>query len=217
MPVVTIRGQFGSGAAEVGRQIADRFHVDYVDREIIAEVAARLHRQEQEVVAKEMPPGSLLGRIVEGLGRTDGVGDEGAYLPLREIPLDDARYFGALKSVVKELARSQSLVILGRGSQFILQDYPGTLHVLLVAPIEIRVKRVMQDLKLKEEAAKQEIANFDKSSREFIKRYFQTEWEDPANYDLVINTGHLSYQAAASIVFDTLSYKNAKDGQCAID
>ena len=218
MSVVTIRGQCGSGPAEVGRQIAERLHVDYVDREIIAEVAARLHRQEQEVVAKEMPPGSLLGRIVEALERIGGAGYEGAYLPLWQMPLDDARYFEALKSVIRELARSESLVILGRGSQFILKDHPATLHVLLVAPIEVRVKRVMQDLKLKEEAAKQEIASFDKSSREFIKRYFQAEWEDPVNYNLVVNTGHLGYQTAASIVFNALSYKNeAKDGQATID
>ena len=208
MPVITIRGQCGSGAAEVGREIADKLHVDYVDREVIAEVAARLHRQEQEVVAKEMPPGSFLGRIVEALGRVGGGGYEGAYLPLWEIPLDDARYFEALESVVKKLARSQSLVILGRGSQFILKDYPGTLHVLLVAPIEVRVKCVMQNFKLKEEAAKQEIVNFDRSSREFIKRYFHAEWEDPVNYDLVVNTEHLSYQTAASIVLSTLSYKD---------
>ena len=93
-----------------------------------------------------------------------------------------------------------------------MKDYPGTLHVLLVAPIEIRVKRVMQDLKLKEEVAKQEIASFDKSSRNCIKRYFQAGWEDPVNYNLVINTGHLSYQAAASIVFETLSYKKEGKG-----
>ena len=70
MSVITIRGQLGSGAPEVGRQIADRLHADYVDREIIAEVAARLRRQEQEVIAKEMPPSSLLGRIAEALGRS---------------------------------------------------------------------------------------------------------------------------------------------------
>ena len=56
MSVVTIRGQLGSGAPEIGRQIADRLHADYVDREIIAKVAARLRRQEQEVIEKEMPP-----------------------------------------------------------------------------------------------------------------------------------------------------------------
>jgi len=216
MSIVTIRGQLGSGAPEVGRQIADKLHVDYVDRKLIAEVATRLQRDEQEVIAKEMPTTSLLWRIAEALGHNSAYGDEafaGAYLPISEMPLSDSRYFEALKSVVKELARSQPLVILGRGSQFILKDYPDTLHVLMVAPIEVRVRRVMQDLKLKEEAAKQEIVSFDKSSREFVKRYFQVGWEDPVNYDLVINTGHLSYQAAASIVIETLSYKKeAKDG-----
>jgi len=215
MSIVTIRGQLGSGAPEVGRKVADKLHADYVDRELIAEVAMRLQREEQEVIAKEMPPTSLLGRIAEALGHGGTFGGEayaGAYLPISEMPLSDTRYFEALKSVIKQLARSQPLVILGRGSQFILKDYPETLHVLMVAPIEVRVRRVMQELKLKEEAAKHEIASFDKSSREFVKRYFQAGWEDPVNYDLVINTGHLSYEATASIILEILSYKKeAKD------
>ncbi|MDH4265236.1 MAG: cytidylate kinase-like family protein [Deltaproteobacteria bacterium] len=210
MSIVTIRGQLGSGAHEIGRQIADRLHTDYVDREIIAEVAARLQRQEQEVLAKEMPPSSLLGRIAEALEHSSSleVGFEGAYLPAWQIPLNDSRYLQALESVVRDLARSQSLVIRGRGSHFILKDYPRTLHVLVVAPLEVREKRVMQNLKLDQEAAKQEIARLDSSSRKFIKRYFKAELEDPGCYDLVINTEHLSFQAAASIVVDALSFKD---------
>ena len=137
-----------------------------------------------------------------------GVGFEGAYLPIWQIPLDNTRYLEALESVVREVARSQSLVILGRGSQFILRDYPGVLHVLVVAPIEVRVKRVMQDLKLDQETAKLEIARLDNSLREFIKRYFKAEVEDAVYYDLVINTERFSFQAAASIVADALSLKD---------
>jgi cytidylate kinase len=211
MSVVTIRGQLGSGAPEVGRQVADRLHADYVDREIIAEVAARLHRQEQDVIAKEMPLSSLLGRIAEALGRS-GECFEGAYLPTWEIRLDDTCYLAALESVVKELARSQSLVIRGRGSQFILKDYPGALHVLVVAPIEVRVKRIMQNLKLDQETAKREIARFDNSRREFIKRYFHAELEDPAYYDLVIDTERLSFEAATSIVVNALSFRDRTIG-----
>jgi cytidylate kinase len=209
MSIVTIRGQLGSGAPEVGRLVADRLHTDYVDREIIAEVAARLHRQEQEVIAKEMPPSSLLGRIAEALEHSYAFGDgmAGAYLPMGQIPLDDARYLQALESVVRELARSQSLVILGRGSHILLKDHPETLHVLVVAPLEVRVKRVMQDFKLDLEAAKLEIARFDSSLRQFIKRYFKADMEDPVCYDLVINTGRLSFEAAASTVVDTLSLR----------
>jgi len=211
MSVVTIRGQLGSGAPEVGRQIADKLHADYVDREIIAEVAARLQRQEQEVIEKEMPPTSLLGRIAESLRHNNAFGDGlmGAYVPIFQIPLGDTRYLQALELVIKELARSQPLVIRGRGSQFILKDYPGSFHVLLVASLEVRVKRVMHDLKLDEEAAKQEIESYDKSRQEFIKRYFQAELEDPGNYDLVINTERLSFEAAASIIVDAVSFRSS--------
>ncbi len=210
MSLVTIRDQLGGGAPEIGRQVADLLHADYVDREIIAQVAAQLHRQEQDVIAKEMPPSNLLGRIAEALERSApfGVGFEGAYLPAWQIPLDDTRYLKALESVVKDLARSQSLVIHGRGSQFILRDYPGVFHVQVVAPLEVRIKRIMQDLKLDQEAAKREIARVDNSNRQFVRRYFRTEVEDPINYDLVINTKSLSFQAAASILIDALSFKD---------
>ncbi len=210
MSLVTIRGQLGSGASEAGRQIADRLQANYVDREIIAEVAARLHREEREVIAKEMPPTSLLGRIAEALERSFVYGDgmAGAYLPVGEIPLDNTRYLQALESVVRELVRSQPLVILGRGSQFILKGYPGVLHVLAVAPLEVRVERVMRDRRLDQEAAKLEILRYDNSLREFFKRYFKAEPEDPVHYDLVINTGCFSFQAAASIVVDALSFKD---------
>ncbi len=174
MSVVTIRGQMGSGAPEIGRRVADMLHADYIDREIIAQVAARLQRQEEEVTAKEMPPSSLIGRVTEALGRSYAFDDgmAGAYLPAWRIPPDDSRYFKALESVVKELARNPSLVIRGRGSHLFLKDHPGALHILLIALKEVRVKRVMEDLGLDREAAKREVARFDGSSREFIKRYF---------------------------------------------
>jgi cytidylate kinase len=210
MSLITIRGQLGSGASEVGRQIADRLQVDYIDRQIISEVAARLHREERELIAKEMPLTGFLGRIAEALGTSNAFGDgvAGTYLPVWEIPLDDSRYLQALESVVRELARSHSLVILGRGSQFILKGYPGALHVLAVAPLEVRTKRVMKDLNVDQEAAKLEILHYDNSLREFFKKYFKVEPEEPVHYDLVINTGRFSFQAAASIVADALSFKN---------
>jgi cytidylate kinase len=210
MSVVTIRGRLGSGAPEVGKQVAEKLQADYVDREIIARVALRLQREEQEVIAKEILPGSLLDRIAEALGHSYGFdeGFDGAYLPFSKMPLDDARYLQALTSVVRDLARSQRLVILGRGGQFILKDFVGALHVSIVASPELRVKRVMTYFNLDRQAAEQKVARSDNSTREFMKRYFRSGPEDPEHYDLVINTEHLSFQAAASIVVDALSLKN---------
>ena len=209
MPVVTIRGKLGSGAPEIGRQVAETLHIDYIDREIIAEVAARLNLEEQEVLAKEMPPTSLQDRIAEALahGYTIGNSIQGVYLPIWQIPLDNNRYLDALTNFITELAKGHSAVIYGRGSQFILKNHPQALHVSVVAPLKIRLKRVMQERNLTEDAAKQEIGRFDGSAREFMKRFFGAEMEDPTCYDLVINTEQYSFQAAVSIIIDALRIK----------
>ncbi len=212
MPVVTIRGQMGSGAPEIGRLVADRLQIEYVDREIIEQVAKRLVWTKQGVEAKEMPPGSLVGKIARafshyGAAGGDPSGFHSVYSPAWEIPLDDTRYLAGLNSVIRELAETNSIVIRGRGSQFILKDHPGAVHVLTVAPLDTRVKRIMENLNLNEEAAKKEIARFDSSRREFTKRYFHTELEEPMNYDIVINTYELNYLDATAIITRILQTK----------
>jgi cytidylate kinase len=208
MSVITIRGHMGSGAPEIGKLVANGIHADYVDREIIAEVAERLKWSKQGVEEKEKPAGTLGGRILEALEISGAY--QGAVLPTWEIPLDDTRYLAGLMSVIKELARSQSIVIRGRGSQFILKDYPGAFHVLVVAPLETRLERVMNDMAIDEEHARKDVERFDNSRREFTKRYFNAELEEPLHYDLVINTSHLTFEDAASIVVNATPFKERR-------
>jgi len=200
MSVVTIRGRLGSGAPEIGRLVADSLQADYVDREIIAKVAEKLHWPNQEVAAKEMPTDSLEGRIAEALGCSGLTLERAPYLPTWEIPSGDTLYVSGLKFVITELAKKQPIVIQGRGSRYILEEYPGCLHVLIVAPQELRVRRAMVKLQLDQEAAEKEISRIDNSRREFIRMYFGADQEDPLRYDLVINTENLGFEAAASIV-----------------
>lgn len=211
MPVITIRGQLGSGAPEIGKLIADKLQTDYVDREIIAEVAALTKDSEESIIAKETPGNSLLKLIRDSLEHSHAFGEgwQGAYLPITNVPLDDARYVDALKSIIMELATNESVVICGRGSQFILKNFPRAFHVLVVAPLELRVNYVMQKMNLqKRNDAKKEIASSDNSHREFIKRYFHAKLEDPEHYDMVINSGRLSNEAAAFIIIEAARMKN---------
>lgn len=208
MTVITIRGSLGSGAAEIGKRLAALIGGDYVDREIIAQVAEQLQRRPGEIVAKEEPPGTLVGRIVEALAFSNttavspGIG--AMYLPAWDIPLSDTRYLEAMTTVIKRLAFRKSIVIRGRGSQFILKGYPDAFHVLTVAPVDIRVKRVTEERRLDEEAARKEIARVDGSRRAFISKYFNAELEDPVNYHLVLNTEQLSFDGAARLVVDAM-------------
>ena len=214
MAIITIRGQMGSGAPEIGRLIANKLQFDYVDREIIAEIAERLRRPNYDVAAKEMPPGSMGGRIVEALSYNypsqslPDVAYTGAYLPTWEMPLDNIQYLAGLEFVIKKLASGSAIVVRGRGSQFILKDYPGTLHILVVAPLALRIKRIMESLAIKETEARKEIERSDSSHREFARRYFHAVLEDSINYDLVINTEHFSPDDAAGLIASALPFKD---------
>lgn len=212
MPIVTIRGQLGSGAPEIGKMVAAHLNIDYVDREIIADVATRLNYPEQKIESQEMPPATIFKRIKAAIEHsyppvpdTSTLNTTMLYLPPSAIPLDDDSYLTGLASVIKDLAAGNSIVIRGRGSQFILKDNPNAVHVLIIASLETRIKRVMKSMSLNEKSARKEITSFDGSRREFIKRYFKADLEDPMNYDLVINTNQLDYKAAASIIIKTLS------------
>ncbi len=209
MTIVTIRGLHGAGASEVGRRVAQLLRADYVDREIIEAVAERLKREPAEIVAKEEPPGTLLGRIVEALGKTppSGPGMQGAYLATWEIPLADASYITGLEAVIKDLAKGPSVVIRGRGSQFILKDHPSACHVLVVAPLALRLAAVRNDTGVNGDEAKAEIERVDRSRKEFTQRYFHANLEDPIHYDLVINRHRLSVDAAAEIVMKALEVR----------
>jgi cytidylate kinase len=151
------------------------------------------------------------GALSEDYGSSDG---EIFYMPTEmypwEIPIDDKLYVKTLKGVIIELAKSQTIVIRGRGSQFILKDFPGAFHVLVVAPLDLRVKRVMERMKLDEEKAKNQIKRSDSNHHEFIRRYFHADAENPLDYDMVINTERTSIEDASSVIVNAVNLRKNK-------
>ena len=209
MPVITIRGPRGSEAHAIGELVAQRLGIDYVDWKIIADVAKQLRTTGQAILEKEMPASTLLGRVAEAI-KSNYAFDNGyldMYQPLVELPLDDRNYLAGLQHVIQEMAKCQDIVIHGRGSQFILKDFPAAFHILTVAPLAMRIKRVREELECDEKHAIEEIKRHDKSLAVFIRRHFRAELSDPVHYDLVINTGHFTVEAAVSLIIQALQLK----------
>jgi cytidylate kinase len=210
MPVITIRGQTGSGAPDIGHQVAHMIGGDYVDRQVIAEVAELLKMPAEQIEEKEKTEPDVFRRIMEPLRRVlSGSGKiESAYTRTWVEPLNDGEYLDALEEVIRDLALEENIVLVGRGGQFILRNHQSVLHVLVIAPVEDRLNKTMTDLDMKHEEAVRYIEETDASRRAFIRRFFQKEVEDPQHYDLVINTRYISYDAAARLIISAAGEKN---------
>lgn len=115
--------------------------------------------------------------------------------------VDDQTYTRIVRETMEKLARQGNSVIIGRGGQMILRDWPGVLHVHLYAPVEVRVQRLMQRLSISEAEARRRIAESDEERRQYIRTmYNNANWKDLKYYDLAINTGDISPEAAAQII-----------------
>lgn len=221
MPVVTVSSQFGAGARQVGRVIADQLVLQYVDRAVLVDAARQLGVTVQSVSKHDERTDSLRERLGHFLqralersaagGNVDPLMGAGnlelmlaqSYQEVMESDtpafIDDRTYLETITAVLHDLAQRGDVVFIGRGSQMILRDHPDTVHIQLVADLEERLVRVMEWESISHEEAQRRAHEFNSHRAAFHKKFWKVDVWDPRLYDVVINTTHISYEDAAAI------------------
>jgi cytidylate kinase len=126
--------------------------------------------------------------------------------------LDDERYIKTLTSVLKGVAKRGDVVILGRGSQAILRDEPGVLHVYVASSTEHRIGTLMLREGIARQEAERRIKDHDKNRIEFHRHYFKVEPDSPALYDVGINAGRIRTDVAAKMIAIAARDKSPRPG-----
>ncbi len=226
MALITISGNLGSYAREIGQRVAKDLGLDYVDHAILTEAARALGVPERAIISRDdqAPPRHLRERIAdllqEFLERSAVVGaadpmaavnglealmattyGEAAALPSGggEV-LNDRRYKEAITGVMNELAARGNVVIIGRGSQSILHECPDALHVAITAPFAIRMQRIAAQDGVSEAKAREVVEESDRGRAAFHHKYFRIDPSDASLYDVVVNTARISIDAAAGLI-----------------
>ena len=222
MAVVTVSGQPGTGAHDIGRLAAQHLGLDYVDQEILVEAARTLGVPMESVVSLDERTATLgerlagmLRRFLESsaaagagdpmlgtggldmvLGRTYGQAAAGEGLH----DVSEERYITTLTSVIRDLAAHDNVLIIGRGSQVVLRDRPGAMHVLLIAPLEHRIEDFARRQGLSREDAAKRAQEHARGRAAFHQKFFKINVDDPTLYDLTLNTARFSVEEAAQLI-----------------
>jgi CMP/dCMP kinase len=198
--IVTISRQNGSQGEDVGRAVASALELPYFDHEIIARAARIANVSEQTIEQAERVP-SLLTRMIEALGRYPAGFEMAEAAPgMAAPPLSSDAYRAFVEQVIRGLAESSGAVILGHGSQVVLRGHPHTVHVLVCAPMQQRLRAVAAAEGLTPDEAKRRIRQSDQERSGFFQRYYQVNWADGSLYDLTVNTGRMPLSTAVAAV-----------------
>lgn len=186
MAIITISREMGSGGIPIAHKVAEKLGYRLIDGETIMEAAEEYGLSPEAIEqADEKPP-----HFVDTL-------DSKQFLDLHLIEL-----------IILDAALKGNVVIYGRGGQDLLKDINSVLRTRIIAPFEERVERWAEREWLDPDRARYLVRKSDQQRAGFIKYYFDRDWEDAVNYDLIINTQRLSEEKAVQLICDSVQDEN---------
>jgi cytidylate kinase len=187
MSIVTIAHETGSGGPEVGMALAERLGYRYVDREMLSQAAQKYGVGEEKLAQLDETKPSLFERF----------------------DVETRQYITVLQSGLLDVAEQDNVVINSRGGQILLRGIAHVLRVRVIAPFDLRVKRVMKKMTAQGETVdirttSEMVRRTDQEKHGRIRYLYDVDWGDPSLYDLVINTEKLSTDGAVEIILGLL-------------
>jgi len=120
----------------------------------------------------------------------------------RNRPMDQATYVEGMTSAIRALAERGNVVLIGRGSQLILEDHPTALHVHLYAAPEVRARRIQRRRSMAEISTAERIIGLaDEQRRNWYQRFFTSaDWKNSRHYHLMLDTGRIPEATAVALI-----------------
>ena len=89
--------------------------------------------------------------------------------------------------------------------QVILKEYDDVFHVKVIAPANLRAKRISNSQRISYQTAQAQIETSDRARKNYLLRYYNARWDDPELYDMIINTDRIDPEQAAYLVCQAIA------------
>ncbi|NLV24916.1 MAG: cytidylate kinase-like family protein [Deltaproteobacteria bacterium] len=225
MAVITISRQLGAGAITIGKLVAKKLGYKMVDEEIMQMIAKEVQvsvDSVQDIAIKVGTEGYLdrfrLRNQIGAFRKEYRKGFVRETLEEKSGYIDGKVYLELLHKVLPILAERDNAVIIGRGGQYILANHPNTLHVFLMADLEIRIKNMMAEYQLDYKQAQLFVEKLSQRRLHLYRYFNDIDYDRPELYDVVFNMNRLKMEEVAELLsemasrFSSLS-KNTKPSE----
>ena len=210
-PTVALSAAYGAAGGAIGRALAQELGVPFIDRAIPASIAQRVASTLQQAFDGEERSSDGLGRMLAELRATSqlfGIQP----LSSSEEEVNERDYRRLAQQAMAQLAATSGAVIVGHGAAAVLRTTPNVLRIAVGAPLETRIKRVMEVEGVDVETARRRIDAADSARRAYMRRLYGVSPEDPALYHLVIDSSALPLDACVRLTLTALQGLTAPAG-----
>ena len=189
--VINIGRSFGSGGGFVGQAIGKKLGIPVYDNELISRVA------EEKGYSKSL----FAGEEKRSLFSVSSFFASGRLSYLDSGYVNDNVLFKIQSEVIRAIAEEGDAIFIGRCADYILRDRP-CLDVFVCAPMEYRVKRLVEREGLTADEAESLMRRKDRTRETYYNYYTFGSWGRADNYDLCIDSSILGIEGTADYIID---------------
>jgi len=203
MAVITISRQYGAGTREMGKHIADKLEYYYADEDILERAAVEANVSPDWIKSIEKERGGKLQRYISKLnpfGKS-----------LMERPLDDKqryidgfKYVELMHTIITRIAEEGNAIIVGRGGQYILEDFDDAYHLLFIADEKDRIRLIETSYNFSNTEAANVVKRMGRRRANLYSFFSRKDYDDLTLYHMVLNMSKLSMEAAEELIFDLI-------------
>jgi len=208
MPIFTISRSYGLYEEELINQFAEKYGFLIFSQELLVEVAKESKIPVEDLrCTYEMENFSTLKAFISEIIHSfnnNTVNQSGGMLPelpefyplyypfvnltTSQQPVDSRNsYIEIMTKVIKEIAIKNNVIIVGRGSQVVLKDFPNCYHLRLEGITEKCITRVMEKEHVGEKEAAGKIKSIDKHRSAYMEYFYNVDNQNSSLYHFVIN------------------------------
>lgn len=195
--IISIGRQFGSGGHLVAKEIGKKLGIEVYDNELISKAA------ENSGFSKNL---FLENDESRSLFNLSSFFTSGRYISSDSNTTDNI-LFNIQSQVIKNLAEKDSAIFIGRCSDYLLRDKKELTSIFITAPLEERIRRVMERMDLEEDVAENLINKKDRTRETYYNYYTMGNWGMASNYDLCIDSSILGPEGTADMIIEFIKRK----------
>ena len=186
----------GAGGESIGHQLAQKLGFGYLNEAIVAQVA-RDHGVDPSIVAGAERRKSFFTRVAElaARGAVDVPPDPSLYVVDQTDTL-----LALIRDALRDAADRGSVVLVAHAACYACADRLDVLRVGVTAPLAARESRVVSALGITGTEAARQLRRSDAGRASYLKRVYGVGEESPTDYDVVLNTGRLTPDAAVGLI-----------------
>lgn len=201
--VITIARCYGSGGRTIGKMLAERLEIPFLDRELIK-------RASEDSGINEALFGQSDEKTKTGLFSKKSVYTGGGEMvsPDKKAFTSEENLFNFQAEAIKKFAEEGSCIIVGRCADFVLKGMENVVRVFVYADNDACLKNVADVKGVTDPKEAQKMINsIDKERAQYYKSHTGRDWNDARNYDLCLNSGELGFEKCVDIIADYIRIK----------